>query len=543
MGLLKSPWEVRILNFSLGDRGQEAKLQYAILGLLVIVLILSGVAIWASMGEDVEDYATSSDIQSLEGSISDLNDGISGLQSSLEDLQTGQNQILESIGEEVARLSITSINAPQNVEVGENATVQVVVTNSGNASGSKDISLVVAGTTYGPENVTVDAGSTETVSFDISFEESGSVNVEADGSSTTVEVTEETQEEYTLGLAAHSVRNEWEDFYVKSFEWYCADHNIDYTWTEAGYDVAQQITQARRLIDQDIDGLIISPQGFEASREIMDYAEQNDVPVITTNADVKSDYPLMFVGYGQISGTEMLGQEMAEYLEEEVEPIGEVEGTVIQVMAEMGTTTQILRTEGFEQAMEEYPDVEVINIEAEGVRDQAKTKVVNTLQSRDNIDAIYTQNLAMGAGAASAVEDQGYEPGDIYINTVDAGPDTLDLIEEGWISLALDQPAQFYNPIAVHYMVEYLEHGEEAIPDVGTTITADDLTIEGENHLEMDPWAESVWAPGEIVSTDETMPDFYENYDHPWFRTNVAMVDNTNYDAPYLWGNAPLSGW
>ncbi|HDJ30206.1 MAG TPA: hypothetical protein ENF29_04045, partial [Candidatus Acetothermia bacterium] len=71
-----------------------------------------------------------------------------------------------------------------------------------------------------------------------------------------------------LGLAAHSVRNVWEDLYVKAFNWYCADLGIRSTWTEAGYDTATQITQAKRLIDMGIDGLIISPWDVKALRVV-----------------------------------------------------------------------------------------------------------------------------------------------------------------------------------------------------------------------------------------------------------------------------------
>ena len=67
-------------------------------------------------------------------------------------------------------------------------------------------------------------------------------------------VAEETTEEgpIFLGLAAHGIRNAWEDLYVKGFQWYCDELGIAYTVTESGYDAAMQITQAKRIITQRI---------------------------------------------------------------------------------------------------------------------------------------------------------------------------------------------------------------------------------------------------------------------------------------------------
>ena len=369
------------------------------------------------------------------------------------------------------------------------------------------------------------------------------------GLATTVKAQEE-EEEIFIGLSAHAVRNSWEDLYVKAFNWYCQDIseqrddlNIRTTWTQAGYNASLQVTQARRLIDMGIDGLIISPWNVEALRTVMNYAEKKDVPVITTNTIVNSSYPLMFVGYGARRGARQLGERIVEYLKTEVEPEGKVEGTVLELSSGPGTSEDVIRGGGFHEAVDQYEDVKVVTKVAESMRNQAKTKTLNTLRGGAEIDAVFAQNGSMGLGANAAFDTySGVTPKDVFIATVDAFPDILEEIGKGNIDVGLDQPPAFYNPIAVHYMVKYLEEGEEALPDYGETINAEDLEIRtGNQHLGVDPWAEAIWAPAKI----EHMTEYSDQItnDHKWFQTNAVFVTEENYDSPLLWGNFPLPGW
>jgi ABC-type sugar transport system substrate-binding protein len=292
-----------------------------------------------------------------------------------------------------------------------------------------------------------------------------------------------------------------------------------------------------------IDGLIISPWNVEALRTVMNYAKQKDVPVITTNTIVNSSYPLMFVGYGARRGARQLGERIVEYLKTEVEPEGKVEGTILELSSGPGTSEDVIRGGGFHEAVDKYENVKVVTKVAESMRNKAKTKTLNTLRGGAEIDAVFAQNGSMGLGASSAFNTySGMSPKDVFIATVDAFPDILEEIGKGNIDVGLDQPPAFYNPIAVHYMVKYLEEGEEALPDYGETINAEDLNIRtGNQHLGVDPWSEPIWAPAKIEHMTE-YSDQISN-DHKWFQTNAVFVTEENYDSPLLWGNFPLPGW
>ncbi len=348
-----------------------------------------------------------------------------------------------------------------------------------------------------------------------------------------------------LGLAAHSVRNAWEDLYVKAFNWYCADLGIRSTWTEAGYDTATQITQAKRLIDMGIDGLIISPWNVQALRVVMDYAKAHGVPVICTNTVVDSSYPLMFVGFGQKQAGEQLAQKIVDYLKNKVAPIGKVQGTVLELSSGPGTSEDIMRGGGFHAVIDKYPGVKVITQVAGSDRAKAKTVTLNVLRSGTKIDAVFSQNGSMALGADEALKDfPGISPKDVFIATVDAFPEICKEIGAGNIDVAVDQTPAFYNPIAVYYMVQYLEKGPSALPKFGETITADQLQPyldTGVKHMGIDPWKDPIWAPAHI----RHMTDFSSaiTHDYLWFQTSAVVVTKANYNSPLLWGNFPLPGW
>lgn len=372
------------------------------------------------------------------------------------------------------------------------------------------------------------------------------------GTATAGETATAQKDEFLLGFVAHEVRNTWEDFYTKAFNWYCRDISeqredlkIKTTWTEAGQNTSMQITQARRLIDMGIDGLIISPWGVDALRNVMNYAKQNGVPVICTNTVVNSGYPLMFVGYsGRRSGGQ-LANRIIEYLKTEVEPVGQIAGTVLEVSAGPGTPTKESRGAGFHEVIDKYENVEVITKNGKSARGVSKTVTLNSLRSGTEFDAVYAQAGQMVLGAVGAFKSySSANPKNVYFATVDAFPDVLKEIEKGNINVALDQPPGFYNPIAVHYMIKYLRRGEGALPDYGDTVTTEELKIRtGTKHRGVDPWAEPVWAPAKIKHMTEYGDEISPKNDHRWFQTNAVIVTKENYDSPILWGNFPLPGW
>ncbi len=77
----------------------------------------------------------------------------------------------------------------KTVEASQQVTITVKVSNSGDAAGSRTVTLKINGTVEATKDVTVSAGAAQTVSFSISKGKAGVYNVDIDGQTSSFEVT------------------------------------------------------------------------------------------------------------------------------------------------------------------------------------------------------------------------------------------------------------------------------------------------------------------------------------------------------------------
>lgn len=334
------------------------------------------------------------------------------------------------------------------------------------------------------------------------------------------------------GLSTKIVHNVWEGLSAEAFRWYCEDNGWKYNVLQARANATLQNTHIRRLVDMGADGIVVGAADADIVAAGVKYAKEHDVPVISMNADVNSEDLLMFVGYSGVRASRILGEKIVEHLKNEVEPIGEVKGKVLEIRGPMGGASAKDRHQGFIEVMNKYDGVKVETVVGEYQRGPAKTAALPKVRARD-FDALYAGNGPMVMGGISAMENVGKNVEEKMVATIDAIPSVIDAIKEGKVDYAFDQPCPFYNPIALYYLNKYIEEGEDALPEPGQTITTDDLNIEQAEHAGITWWKTPMWAPAQIKTKSG----------HLWFQTNGLLVDESNCDLQSLWANAELPGW
>jgi len=340
---------------------------------------------------------------------------------------------------------------------------------------------------------------------------------------------------YKFGLDTKIISNTWEWLFGQSFQWYCEDNGYDWIANEAGGDPAKQLTQSKQMIEAGIDGLIICAQDKDAAAPIVDWATEANIPVFTTDADINHPDVKMYIGFSGYLAGQKLGEMIAEYLKNEVEPIGEVKGLVLEMRGPLGGASAIDRSRGFHSVIDQYSGVDVMQALGEFQETPAKREAEGLLRRYPDIDAIYSANGPMACGAVEAMKDLGLDPKKIFVATMDANPGVLNRIRADEIDVCVDQPCPFYNPLAVYYMVKYLEEGDAGLPKPGEVITAEDVDISGKEHLGTDIWAaKTAWSPAEVGVGVAG---------HLWFKTNAIVVTKENCDAGYLWANIEVPGW
>lgn len=311
----------------------------------------------------------------------------------------------------------------------------------------------------------------------------------------------------------------WEDAYVQGGQFYARDHDLSFENYNSRGEGSEQISHIQSFVQQDADGIVVGPVSATAPAGGVENAADEGIPVIACNSEIETDALSMSVYVGNEQACEQVGEAI-------VDEIGG-EGTVINLQGDLSQSIGQERNQGFVNAVDDEDGIDVLEISANFNQEPAQEDTYSTLQSEDGeVDAIFAANGAMAQGAADALDSYGMDPGDVFIGCMDASPTVIGLFDDGWLQVGFAQPTQYYLPIALYYLEEVRENGEDALPEVGDEITTDDLEITGEEHLGTDIWAGQDWAPATIE----------EAHGHPVFQTNGALLDEDTYDEESNWG-------
>jgi ribose transport system substrate-binding protein len=106
-------------------------------------------------------------------------------------------------------------------------------------------------------------------------------------------------------------------------------------------------------------------------------------------------------------------------------------GKVFALQGLLGNSAAIERWEGFQKALKEYPDIELVGWEAaDWEKVKAYSHVSNALIAHPDIKAIWCANDAMAIGAIEALRARGLA-GKVPVSGVDAIPEMITAIKNG----------------------------------------------------------------------------------------------------------------
>lgn len=323
----------------------------------------------------------------------------------------------------------------------------------------------------------------------------------------------------------------------KGIEWYAADKDdIELISTAGDGSTSKQISDCRNLLRQGIDGLIMTPADSNGTAVI---AEEADVPVFSADIPVNSEQIGMHVGVDQMKYGRTGAQALIQAMEQSWSDVDEYE--VLEVQMTQDNSNSVLRSRAFNNVISES-DVatrtEKIVISGFSASEVA-SKVSSWLQSDPELHGAFGNWAGGPQGVMTAFEQQDMklskgEDGHIPIASLDANASIIDALKNGYVDRVADQPVMFYGALGLQYMEAYLRNGESALPEIGSTVTTDSMSITGGQHKGVDVWQKQLWAPAEVR---EFIIFDREPLDSPFLTTQVPVITEDNADAPYLWGN------
>ena len=247
------------------------------------------------------------------------------------------------------------------------------------------------------------------------------------------------QDTYKIGAAVYGLRAEYMRLWTTALERHPDVQSglIDVTVFDGQYDASVQQSQFETMVTQGFDGIIFVPIDVEAGAAAVATASAADIPVVGSNTRVNSDQLASYVGSDDVQSGYMEATAV-------LEGIGG-EGNVVIIEGPIGQSAQIQRREGNMMALEEYPDVEVLEMQtANWSRAEALDLMENWLNAHPGrIDGVIGQNDEMALGAIQAIEQAGLNVNDFAIAGIDGVTDAMLAVKDGKMdSILQDATAQ-----------------------------------------------------------------------------------------------------
>ena len=199
-------------------------------------------------------------------------------------------------------------------------------------------------------------------------------------------------------------------------------YSLDYQGVARESMIAEQVDLVRNIASTNPAGMLIAATDADALVDPIEEAIDNGVPIVMVDSGINSDAPIASITTDNYDGAYQAGHLLAEMIGEE--------GKVINLGITAGSQTGIERSEGFIDAMSEYPDIEVLPVQWTGAEAAvALNKTTDLLTANPDVNGVYSAAAPMGVGAAQALKAKGVE-GDVKLITFDPSPEVLPLFEE-----------------------------------------------------------------------------------------------------------------
>jgi putative xylitol transport system substrate-binding protein len=287
------------------------------------------------------------------------------------------------------------------------------------------------------------------------------------------------KETYKIGAAVYGLQAEYMRLWTTALERHPDVQSglIEITVFDGQYDASVQQSQFEAMVTQGFDGALFVPIDAEAGAAAVATAAAADIPVVGSNTMVNTDQLASYVGSDDVQSGYMEAISV-------LEGIGG-SGNVVIIEGPIGQSAQIQRREGNLKALEEYPDVEVLEMQtANWSRSEALDLMENWLNAHpDEIDGVIGQNDEMALGAIQAIEQAGLSVSDFAIAGIDGVTDAMLAVKDDkMVSILQDATAQAQGALDV--LMARLMPGYEPKAKVWDSIDFND----GQEDIYNVPW-------------------------------------------------------
>jgi len=203
------------------------------------------------------------------------------------------------------------------------------------------------------------------------------------------------------------------------------------------YSATTQNNHFDTIIAQKIDAIIFIPIDAQAGAAAVQKAHDAGIPVIVSNASVRSNLQNCYIGSNDVLGGEMEAEAVVKKLNGK--------GNVVIFDGPIGQSAQIERSQGIKNVLAKYPNVKVLE---EKTANWSRTEALNLMQNwltahPGQINGIIGENDEMALGAIKALQAANIDPASMAIAGIDGVSDAINAVKSGQMaSILQDANAQ-----------------------------------------------------------------------------------------------------
>lgn len=193
-------------------------------------------------------------------------------------------------------------------------------------------------------------------------------------------------ETYTLGVSNTLVGNSWREQMICSIQAQAAASGVvdEVVVQNENTDTTGQINQIESLISQGVDAIIVNPSDIEGLNSVIEEAINQGIVVVSVDQAVTAEGV-----YNVTNDQEEYGYLGAKWL---FEHLGG-EGGVVEMRGADGAPADTARHEGIMRALEEFPDIEIVQETFTGWDPTTGAQQALDIINAGNADGIWTSGI------------------------------------------------------------------------------------------------------------------------------------------------------
>ena len=255
-----------------------------------------------------------------------------------------------------------------------------------------------------------------------------------------------------VGLAVANLQADFFNQIKQSVTKEAAKQGVEVVVADARGDAATQVNQIEDFVTKKVDAIVYIPAGATAAGVPVKDAKRAGIPIIAVDRNPPDEPANSFIASDSVAAAKTLGEHVAK------ETGGE--GQVAILQGQVGTTPEIDRNKGFQEALSESPGLQVVAKQpADWDQDKGFNLAQNMLQAHPDISVFFGRADAMALGAAQAVRvaNVGHK---VTIVGFDGDVAGLKAVRDGTIDATMTQQTQKMGRMAVQSAQTLIDGGK-----------------------------------------------------------------------------------